>query len=70
METYTIITRYTVSKTYNIDPYSPIIWISQEIAYLYIVSKVHVKFLWNPLNGLGDVLTRYVDRLTDRRNPI
>ena len=39
-------------------------WISFLSATLQIVSDVHVKFQWNPLNVLeGDILTSYVDRL-------
>ena len=35
---------------------------------IYTLSKLHVKFHWNPLSGVGgDALTSYVDRRTDRQ---
>ena len=63
-------TKHAMSKQYPID-YLSLGWAELNlipIGKYHIVCNVHVMFHWNPFHSVGaDVLTRYVDRMTERQ---
>ena len=62
------VNRQSATVGWIICPWNKAWWMIFPYANLHIVSKLHVKFHWNPLSGVGgDALKIYVDRRRDGR---